>query len=170
MLSKANPEKYGSVTIDGSDQACYGLPYFSQKTHERCNSNTEKYFNLRIISCFKFNFCMALQLQREKDQDKAVWCNMAWGVYGLFCLQCLFGRRLKCAGGLIGIGLRQHYSDLLFPCGSQIQSILLYLSQSQCIILCFKPMKLQVSILQKMLELYVAEGKPLPSVLFLQVI
>ena len=113
---------------------------------------------------------MALQLQREKDQDKAVWCNMAWGVYGLFCLQCLFGRRLKCAGGLIGIGLRQQYSDLLFPCGSQIQSILLYLSQSQCIILCFKPMKLQVSILQKMLELYVAEGKPLPSVLFLQVI
>jgi hypothetical protein len=82
---------------------------------------------------------------------------------------CLEGGS-QCAGGLIGIGLRQQYSDLLFPCGSQIQSILLYLSQSQCIILCFKPMKLQVSILQKMLELYVAEGKPLPSVLFLQVI
>jgi hypothetical protein len=46
MLSKANPEKYGSVTIDGSDQACYGLPYFSQKTHDRCNSNTEKYYNI----------------------------------------------------------------------------------------------------------------------------
>ena len=35
MLAKANPEKYGSITIDGSDQACYGLPYFSQKTHGR---------------------------------------------------------------------------------------------------------------------------------------
>ena len=49
---------------------------------------------------------------------------------------CLEGGS-QCAGGLIGIGLRQQYSDLLFPCGSQIQSILLYLSQSQC--MCFKP-------------------------------
>ena len=44
LLAKTHPDKYLSLTIDGSDNSSYGFPYFPTITHE-----DSKGFKIRYV-------------------------------------------------------------------------------------------------------------------------